>query len=189
MLAILVAHVGISTAQTPDAVATYPRAALDSTGIVSQTKTTPVDDSVTLVAPQQLALEFPNSVHLVKLILRDQSHEWIDISFRYNPRLASRFQWSLPDLPGAEYYTAEWAILDEQDTLIRGNFSFAFGDAARAPSLIKQERELALTLRNGEDENTRYITPPRTQIILDQQPKAYDPPFTLRLEEVDTNDC
>jgi hypothetical protein len=51
------------------------------------------------------------------------------------------------------------------------------------PSLIKAEQELALRLRNGEDENTRFITPPRTQIILEQEPRTYDPPFTLRLEK------
>lgn len=172
----------LASAQTPAAVATYPRAALDFTGIVAKTQTTPLDDSVFDSSPERLALSFPEKVHLVKLILRDQAHDWVDISFRYSPRLASDFEWSLPSLQTADYYTAEWAILDEQDRLIRGSFSFSFGEMARMPSLIKAEQELALRLRNGEDESTRFITPPRTEIILEQEPRSYDPPFTLRLE-------
>jgi len=180
-----------ASAQTPSAVATYPRASVDFSGIVAKTQTSPMDDSVFDYSPEKLGLVFPQKVHLVKLILRDQAHEWVDISFRYSPRLSSSFEWSLPELKAADYYTAEWAILDEEDRLIRGSFSFSFGEAARLPSLIKAEQELALRLRNGEDENTRFITPPRTQIILEQEPRTYDPPFTLRLEErgnpVETN--
>ena len=89
----------------------------------------------------------------------------------------------LPALADADYYTAEWAILDDQDRLIRGNFSFSFGSQARMPAVIRAEEELALRLRNGEDEVTRFVTPPRTEIILDQEPRAFDPPFTLRLED------
>jgi len=178
----------LAGAQTPAAVATYPRAALDFTGIVAKTQTTPIDDSVFDSSPERLALSFPEKVHLVKLILRNQAHDWVDISFRYSPRLASDFEWSLPSLQAADYYTAEWAILDEQDRLIRGNFSFSFGEMARMPSLIKAEQELALRLRNGEDESTRFITPPRTEIILEQEPRSYDPPFTLRLESRESNE-
>ena len=178
----------LAGAQTPAAVATYPRAALDFTGIVAKTQTTPLDDSVFDSSPERLALAFPEKVHLVKLILRNQAHDWVDISFRYSPRLASDFEWSLPSLQAADYYTAEWAILDEQDRLIRGNFSFSFGEMARMPSLIKAEQELALRLRNGEDESTRFITPPRTEIILEQEPRSYDPPFTLRLESRESNE-
>ena len=169
-------------AQTPPAVATYPElpAAVE---LVSQTQTSPPDDTVSESAPASLALQFPHKVHLVKLILRNQSHDWVDISFRYTPRLDSAFEWALPALADADYYTAEWAILDDQDRLIRGNFSFSFGSQARMPSVIRAEEELALRLRNGEDEVTRFVTPPRTEIILDQEPRAFDPPFTLRLED------
>lgn len=170
-------------AQTPPAVATYPRALADFTGIVAKTKTTPLNDTVSIMAPTKLALAFPSRVHLVKLILRNETHDWVDISFRYSPRLASDFEWTLPELGETEYYTAEWAILDDQDRLIRGNFSFAFGARARVPSTVRAEQEMFLRTRNGEDESTRFVTPPRTKIILDQEPKAYDPPFTLRLEE------
>jgi methionine-rich copper-binding protein CopC len=175
-------------AQMPAAIATYPRTALDFTGLVAKTQTTPLDDSVFDSSPERLALAFPEKVHLVKLILRDQSHDWVDISFRYSPRLASDFEWPLPSLQAADYYTAEWAILDEQDRLIRGSFSFSFGEMARMPSLLKAEQELALRLRNGEDESTRFITPPRTEIILEQEPRSYDPPFTLRLESSESNE-
>lgn len=167
-------------AQTPPAVATYPELPA-AAELVSQTQTLPSDDTVSESAPASLALRFPHKVHLVKLILRNQSHDWVDISFRYSPRLDSAFEWKLPDLAEADYYTAEWAILDDQDRLIRGDFSFSFGAGARMPSVIRAEEELALRLRNGEDEVTRFVTPPRTEIILDQEPRAFDPPFTLRL--------
>lgn len=169
-------------AQTPPAVATYPELPA-AAELVSQTQTSPPDDTVSESAPASLALQFPHKVHLVKLILRNQSHDWVDISFRYTPRLDSAFEWALPALADADYYTAEWAILDDQDRLIRGNFSFSFGSQARMPSVIRAEEELALRLRNGEDEVTRFVTPPRTEIILDQEPRAFDPPFTLRLED------
>ena len=55
----------VAGAQTPAAVATYPRAALDFTGIVAKTQTTPLDDSVFDSSPERLALAFPEKVHLV----------------------------------------------------------------------------------------------------------------------------
>lgn len=169
----------VANAQIP--IATYPQQTSDFNEIIARTKTSPVDDSILVEAPDELGLIFPKDVHLVKLILRDESHEWVDFNFRYSPRKGDDFNWPLPGLGTSDYYTAEWAILEPNHRLIRGSFSFSFGEGAERPSLIRELEEMTLRIRNGEDENTRFVTPPRTKIIIDREPPVIDPPFTIRL--------
>ena len=169
----------VVSAQIP--LAKYPQQTSDFNKIIAKTKTSPVDDSILVNAPHELGLIFPKDVHLVKLILRDENHEWVDFNFRYSPRKGDDFNWPLPGLGASNYYTAEWAILEPNDRLIRGSFSFSFGKGATRPSLMRESAEMALRTRNGEDENTRFVTPPRTKIIIDREPPVIDPPFTIRL--------
>jgi methionine-rich copper-binding protein CopC len=154
----------------------------DITGISIETETAPADDSVLLEAPEQLQLEFPYDVRLVKLTLRNELRDWVDIEFRYDPTIQEKFQWSIPELTAATYYTADWAILATNDRLIRGSFSFSFGPEAEAPSVIKAAEALVLNSIGGGP-NTRYVRPPRTNIILNQDEPRYDPPFTIKLED------
>ncbi len=154
----------------------------DFTGIVAKTKTTPLNDAVLKDAPASLLLEFPQSVRLVKLVLRNSSRDWIDIDFRYVPRVQESFTWQLPALSNAAYYTAEWAILAANDQLVRGSFSFSFGPDARPPSIEREANEILLQLRYG-DPNVRSVPPPPTQIIINQDPPQYDPPFTINLDD------
>ena len=86
----------------------------------------------------------------------------------------------------AIYYTADWAILVANDRLVRGNFSFSFGQDAQRPSVIKAEEEALLLQRYG-DPTIQYVPPPRTDIIINQDPPQYDPPFTIDLDETSTN--
>ncbi|MEX2468303.1 MAG: hypothetical protein WD396_00970, partial [Pseudohongiellaceae bacterium] len=65
----------------------------DSSGIAVRTETEPMDDAVLAQAPSQLLLHFPSQVRLVKLTLRDSELDWVDISFRYNPRPGDHFAW------------------------------------------------------------------------------------------------
>jgi copper resistance protein C len=153
----------------------------DVVALVEKTETTPTDNAVLVFAPEQLGLLFPFQVRLVKLTLRNDKHDWVDISFRYDPQPEARFDWTLPELQQATYYTAEWAILGDNDQLVRGAFSFSFGPEAEAPALTKQAEEVILQQRYG-DPNIRYVAPPPTQIILDQDPPTYDPPFTIKLQ-------
>lgn len=155
---------------------------LDGTGISLETETTPPNDSVLIEAPDHLALIFPHGVRLVKLTLRNELRDWVDISFRYDPKIQENFAWEIPELTAATYYTADWAILAENDRLVRGSFSFSFGPEAEAPSVTKAAEELLLESRNGGP-NLRYVTPPRTKIILNQDPRRYDPPFTIKLND------
>ena len=144
--------------------------------------TNPVNDEVLEVAPQMLSIEFPDAVRLVKFTLRKDTREWIDINFRYRPTAGVRYSLPVPELSGAKYYTAEWAVLGINDQLIRGSFSFAFGPDARAPSYHQAAEELVLRQRYG-DPTIQYVAPPRTQIIIDQEPRRFDPPFTINLNE------
>ena len=154
----------------------------DITGISIETETAPADDSVLLEAPDQLQLEFAYDVRLVKLTLRNGLRDWVDIDFRYDPTIQEKFQWDIPELTQATYYTADWAILAMNDRLIRGSFSFSFGPEAQAPSVIKAAEALVLDSISAGP-NTRFVRPPRTNIILNQDQPSYDPPFTIKLED------
>lgn len=154
----------------------------DITGIVAETETNPPDDAVLISAPGILNLNFPRSVRLVKLTLRNEQRDWVDINFRYSPRPRESYQWELPELQPAIYYTADWAILAANERLVKGSFSFAFGPEAEKPSIVRAEEE-ALLLQRYCDPTIRYVSPPRTNIILPQDQPRYDPPFTIDLEE------
>ena len=153
----------------------------DATGISIETETLPVDDSVLFEAPDELQLEFPYDVRLVKLTLRNELRDWVDIDFRYDPKIQEKFIWNIPELTAATYYTADWAILATNDRLIRGSFSFSFGPDAEAPSVIKAAEALVLDSISAGP-NARFVRPPRTNIILNQDQPNYDPPFTIKLE-------
>lgn len=160
--------------------ASYPLR--DESGIAASTATTPADDAILDMAPEELSLLFPENVRLVKLTLRDENRAWVDINFRYSPRPRRDYVWKLPDLPPAVYYTADWAILSAREQLIHGSFSFAFGPGAQAPSLIREAEELFLQQRAGTDPDTRYVAPPATRIIINRDPPRFDPPFTIDLD-------
>lgn len=152
--------------------------------LLANTETVPDDDAVLGAAPDNLTLRFPERVRLVKLTLHTDAHDWIDIDFRYNPRPEQSYSLQLPGLQQATYYTAAWAILGSDEQLIRGSFSFAFGPDAEAPSIIRAAQELLLQQRYG-DPDIRYVAPPPTQIILDQDPPQFDPPFVIDLKSAD----
>ena len=163
--------------------ASYPLR--DEGGLAAATDTTPADDAILAIAPEELNLVFPENVRLVKLTLRDENRAWVEIGFRYNPRPRRDYVWKLPELPPAVYYTADWAILSAREQLIYGSFSFAFGPGAQAPSLIREAEELFLQQRAGTDPDTRYVAPPPTRIIINRDPPRFDPPFTIELDTED----
>ena len=154
----------------------------NGTGIVSKTETRPIDDAVLTSAPEQINIKFPSAVRLVKLTLRNEERDWVDISFRYSPFVKQSYVWDLPALEPAIYYTADWAILSDNDRLVRGSFSFSFGAEAKPPSVTREAEEALLLQRYG-DPTIRYVPPPRTEIIIDQDPPRYDPPFVIDLQE------
>ncbi|MEX2469502.1 MAG: copper resistance CopC family protein [Pseudohongiellaceae bacterium] len=102
---------------------------------------TPADDAVLPAAPQSLQLHFPETVRLVKLAVRDPGSGLTDIGFRYDPKSSQMYTQALPVLETADYYTVEWAVLDGNEQLVKGNFHFAFGPDARPPSYYLAQRE------------------------------------------------
>ncbi|MFT4888204.1 MAG: methionine-rich copper-binding protein CopC [Pseudohongiellaceae bacterium] len=152
----------------------------DSTGFVEKTETSPKDDDVLLLAPTAINLDFPRLARLVKFTLRDETRDWVDIQFRYDPVLDTHYVLALPTLSEASYYTADWAVLSANDRLVQGSFSFSFGEDAQRPSLTRAADELLLQQRYG-DPTIRYVRPPATQIIIGKEPPRFDPPFTIEL--------
>lgn len=103
----------------------------------------PDNDEVLVSAPESIILHFDSDVRLVKLVLKEpsQGKEPIDIGFRYRPGAAMHFEQALPVLPAANYYTAEWTAFDANSTLIKGAFSFSFGDDAKPPSYYRNQMD------------------------------------------------
>ena len=152
----------------------------DITGFIDKTETSPNDDEVLQNAPTRIRLQFPSLSRLVKFTLRTDSRDWIDIQFRYDPSASEQYIMQLPALMDAAYYTADWAVLSSDDILLRGSFSFAFGENSQPPSVTRAAQELLLEQRYG-DPTIRYVSPPRTEIIIDRDPPQFDPPFTIKL--------
>ena len=154
---------------------------MEAHALAAEAATIPANDEVLDVAPETLSIEFPDAVRLVKFTLRNHTREWIDINFRYSPSAGVRYDLPIPALTSAKYYIAEWAVLGVNDQLIHGSFSFAFGPDARAPSYHRAAEELILRQRYG-DPTIQYVAPPRTQIIINREPRRFDPPFTINLD-------
>lgn len=108
-------------------------------GIVAETM--PADDAVLATAPERIMLRFDDDVRLVKLTLRNPQRDMIDIGFRYDPRPDQQFMHPLPSLDSADYYIADWAVINDQERVVHGTFHFAFGPDAQPPSSIMEEME------------------------------------------------
>jgi methionine-rich copper-binding protein CopC len=97
--------------------------------------TSPKDDSVLAKVPPVIVLSFRSNVRLLKLRLLSAGRQHIDIGFFYDPeRIDNNFVWKLPTLPGSSYYIVAWAVVDEGNQLVEGEFNFAVGDVAISPS-------------------------------------------------------
>jgi len=147
-------------------------------GIIAETS--PSDDSVLASAPDRLQIAFGKPVQLVKLVLYTDDREWVDIDFRFNPRANTEFSWPVPELEQLAYYSVSWAILDERDRLVKGDFSFSFGPGAELPSAI-MERKMMMEGHEGHDmRNMQPMNP--SEIRINGQNPNFDPPFAPVLD-------
>ncbi len=106
-------------------------------------ESSPANDEILPVAPADLMLRFSTYVRLMKLTLKAPGNEPINIGFRYQPEASRVFFWNLPELPAADYYVVEWAVLDPSNLIARGSFGFSFGPNAQpASALIPVEEVL-----------------------------------------------
>ena len=105
-------------------------------GVLSPSVTFPQDDAVLRDAPRMITMSFRVDVRLLKMALYTDDGQWIDIGFSYDPsKMEHNFVMPIPgELPEAEYYVAEWSVVDEAQRFLRGEFLFAFGPGAIPPS-------------------------------------------------------
>ncbi len=107
-----------------------------SHGILTPGVTFPQDDAVLFDPPRMITMSFRVDVRLLKLALYTAEEEWIDIGFTYQPdQMDSSFVYPIPfELPDSEFYVARWSVTDDRRGLMNGEFRFAFGPDAIAPS-------------------------------------------------------
>ncbi len=98
--------------------------------------TVPQHDEVLPDAPDNLILRFGEYVRLVKLTLKAEDKDTIDVGFSYNPDVNRVFIQNIPDLPPATYYTAEWAAVNQDNIMVFGFFCFSFGPDAVVPTTV-----------------------------------------------------
>jgi len=104
-------------------------------------ETAPRHDEVLKDAPDDLLLRFNDYVRLVKLTLKKNDLELLDIGFQFNPVGNRVFIQQLPPLEKADYYTAEWAVLNADNIMVYGFFCFSFGPDAKVPTTIINSRQ------------------------------------------------
>lgn len=113
--------------------------------------TMPADDAVLASSPDHVMLEFENEITLVKLALKDPAGKLIDINFRFDPTPGSQFMQMLPALEQVDFYSVEWAYLDAEGMLVKGNFYFSFGADAQPPSVYLQQMEMDMNMPMAPD--------------------------------------
>jgi len=105
-------------------------------------QSSPQHDEVLSEAPADLLLRFNDYVRLVKLTLKKNDMELVDIGFRFEPLGNRVFIQDLPALEEADYYTADWAVLNAENVMVYGFFCFSFGPDAKVPTAIINSRQL-----------------------------------------------
>lgn len=99
----------------------------------------------------------------MKLALRNDIEKMVDIGFRYDPTPSRVFIWPLPDLPESDYYQIDWTALDSKRIMMVGQFFFAAGPDAVAPSSIIVEEEETLMVPDYRLSDLSTFTPPDNQ--------------------------
>ncbi len=96
----------------------------------------PVHDAVLGTAPENLILRFGEYVRLVKLTLKAEDRDVVDLGFQYRPDASRVFIQDVPALAPATYYTAEWAAINMDNVMVSGFFCFSFGPGAVVPTSV-----------------------------------------------------
>ena len=104
--------------------------------------TMPANNEVLASSPDHLMLQFENEITLVKLTVKNPEGGLVDIGFRFDPKPGMHFMQMLPELEQIDFYTVEWAILDTEGQLVKGNFYFSFGPDARPPSYYLEQMDM-----------------------------------------------
>jgi methionine-rich copper-binding protein CopC len=99
-------------------------------------ETVPRHDEVLVDAPENLILRFGEYVRLVKLTLKAEDVDTVDVHFSYRPQANRVFIQEIPELAPATYYTAEWAAINADNIMVYGFFCFSFGPDAVVPTTV-----------------------------------------------------
>lgn len=168
--------VGVETADAQHQGHGGPQFGVSATtaGIIAET--VPLDDAVLALSPIAVQLQFDHPVELVKLVIYDNQRDWVDIGFRYRPGSGTQYSWPVPALQQADYYSVNWAILDEGDRLVKGSFSFAFGPGAELPSLV-MAREMMHAEHQGMPDLEGLQPEPGGIRFSDAPDPNFEPPF------------
>jgi len=113
--------------------------------------TMPANDAVLANSPDHVMLEFEDEITLVKLALKDPAGKLIDINFRFDPTPGKQFMHMLPELEQIDFYNVEWAFLDAEGMLVKGNFYFSFGEDAQPPSQYLEQMEMDMNMPMAPD--------------------------------------
>lgn len=101
-----------------------------STRLVAHTglETSVPNDQSTVIAPENLELEFKADVRLIKLSLSDAKGENIALDFQPQAKPATHFVYALSDtlLPGN--YTVHWTAMGKDTHKMAGQFIFCVED-------------------------------------------------------------
>lgn len=142
-----------------------------------EAETVPADDSVLSSSPTQVLLNFNQPVRLVKLVIYSHQRDWVDIGFRYQPRSLSTYAWPVPALLPADYYSVNWAILEANNRLVKGSFSFSFGSGAETPSIVMARERKQSENGSMPSELRGTGTVPGSIRFSDKPAPRFEPPF------------
>lgn len=125
-------------------------------GVLTPSVTFPQDDAVLREQPRMLTISFRVDVQLLKMALYTNSGDWIDMGFQWDPSARNHnFVFPIPsELPAADFYVAEWSVVDENRRFMRGAFNFSFGSGAVPPSEI-----IEASISNNPNPDGSYPTP------------------------------
>lgn len=104
-------------------------------------ETIPIHDQVLEKAPNDVIIRFNEYLRLIKITLKAEDREMIDIGFQFSTATSRVFIQSVPELAEAAYYTVEWAALNSNNVMVSGFFCFSFGPNAQVPTTIISSRQ------------------------------------------------
>lgn len=114
-------------------------------------ETVPAHDQVLEVAPDYLIIRFNEYLRLIKLTLKAEDRQMIDVGFQFTNSASRVFIQDIPELAKADYYTAEWAALNNKNVMVYGFFCFSFGPDAKVPTTIINSRQILTGPTFGSD--------------------------------------
>jgi methionine-rich copper-binding protein CopC len=84
----------------------------------------PKNNAMLMGSPESIDLNFSKPVRLVKLLVKNQQGDTIDIGFNPIKKPAVVFNWSLSDALDAGTYRVDWITMGADGHKMKGDFGF-----------------------------------------------------------------